>query len=79
MSTAIAPPPDTASPLAVDSHGAARLMGVSESHWRIMVSGGRCPPGFRLGRRRLWSVAELTAWIAAGAPSNDRWTILKRA
>ena len=73
---------DTASqtepaPLAVDSFGAARLLGVSESHWRIMVAAGRCPAGFRLGRRRLWSTAELSAWIQAGAPSADRWAIVK--
>jgi predicted DNA-binding transcriptional regulator AlpA len=68
-----------AQPLAVDSFGAARLLGVSESHWRVMLAGGRVPPGFRLGRRRLWAVAELSAWIQAGAPSADRWAILKRA
>ena len=65
-------------PLAVDSFGAAALLGVSESHWRIMVAGGRCPPGFRLGRRRLWAVAELSAWLAAGAPSADRWAAIKK-
>lgn len=73
------PAPTDTAPLAVDSFGAARLLGVSESHWRVMLAGGRVPPGFRLGRRRLWAVAELTAWIAAGAPSADRWEILKRA
>ena len=49
-------PTAEAQPLAVDSFGAARLLGVSESHWRVMLAGGRVPPGFRLGRRRLWSV-----------------------
>ena len=77
MSTATASPPDAA-PLAVDSHGSARLLGVSESHWRIMVAAGRCPPGFKLGRRRLWSTGELAAWISAGAPSADRWKATKR-
>jgi excisionase family DNA binding protein len=75
--TTTASPTDTA-PLAVDSHGAARLLGVSESHWRIMVAAGRCPAGFRLGRRRLWSTAELSAWIAAGAPASGRWLAMKR-
>lgn len=65
--------------LAVDSFGAAALVGVSESHWRILVSGGRCPPGFRLGRRRLWSVAELQNWINAGAPTADKWQKIRRA
>ena len=64
-------------PLAVDSYGAARLMGISESHWRILVSGGRCPPGVRLGRRRLWSVQELQDWIQAGAPSAEKLKVLR--
>ncbi|MGC9258584.1 MAG: helix-turn-helix domain-containing protein [Phycisphaerae bacterium] len=77
MTATTAPPPDT-SPLAVDSFGAARLLGVSESHWRVMLAAGRVPPGFRLGRRRLFAVAELLAWIQAGAPSADRWAAQKR-
>ncbi len=71
-------PTAEAQPLAVDSFGAARLLGVSESHWRVMLAGGRVPPGFRLGRRRLWSVDELRNWIAAGAPSADRWAARKK-
>lgn len=54
--------------LAVDTFAAAELIGISESHFRILVSGGRVPPGFKLGRRRLWAVAELQAWVLAGAP-----------
>lgn len=73
MTTTASPP----APLAVDSYGAARLLGVSESHWRVLRAGGQCPPGFRLGRRRLWAVAELRDWIAAGAPSADRWAARK--
>ena len=77
MTTTAASPPDAA-PLAVDSHGAARLLGISESHWRVLLAAGRVPPGFRLGRRRLWSTAELSAWIAAGAPASGRWLAMKR-
>lgn len=64
-------------PLAVDSFGAAHLLGISESHWRVLLAGGRVPPGFRLGRRRLWSVAELSAWIQAGALSAEKWKVLQ--
>lgn len=76
MITATMQTADTA-PIATDSFGAAKLLGISESHWRIMVAGGRCPPGFRLGRRRLWAVAELSAWIQAGAPSAEKWKVLQ--
>lgn len=77
MTAATASLPDPA-PLAVDSFGAAKLFGVSESHWRVLVTGGRVPPGFKLGRRRLWAVAELRGWIAAGAPSADKWAAMKK-
>lgn len=69
--------PPTA-PIAVAAAEAARLCGVSQAHWYSMLSAGRCPPGFKLGRRRLWAVAELAAWIAAGAPSADRWAARKK-
>lgn len=73
-----APAPQAAQQaLAVDSFGAAALVGVSESHWRVMLAGGRIPSGFRLGRRRLWSTDELRAWIAAGAPTADRWRAIQ--
>ena len=71
-------PPAEPTPLAVDTHGAAALLGVSESGWRVLVAAGRVPPGIRLGRRRLWPVQELRAWLAAGAPSADRWNSTKR-
>ena len=72
-----APPPPPA-PLAVDAAEAARLLGVSVSHWHAMMAAGRCPTGFRLGRRRLWSTAELKAWLDAGAPPADRWMAAKK-
>lgn len=63
-------------PLAIDAPTAATLLGVSTAHFYTLLSGGRIPPGFRLGRRRLWSVSELQRWIDAGAPSADRWAII---
>lgn len=62
-------------PAACDARGAARLCGVSRSHWMSMVAAGRVPFGFRLGRRRLWLTAELTAWLRAGAPARERWEL----
>ena len=35
------------------------------------------PPGFWLGRRRLWCVYELQCWLAAGAPNAQRWAVMK--
>ena len=64
-------------PLAIDAPTAATLLGVSTAHFYTLLSGGRIPPGFRLGRRRLWSVSELQRWIDAGAPSAERWAVVK--
>lgn len=63
----------TIAPVACDARGAAGFCGVSRSHWLAMVAAGRTPLGFRLGRRRLWLIEELSAWMRAGAPPRDRW------
>lgn len=70
--TAVAPPP-----LAVDAATAARMCGVSPAHWYALLAAGRAPPGIRLGRSRRWTVAELSAWLAAGAPTADRWAVMQ--
>jgi len=43
----------------VNDQGAADLFGISKSHFRKLVSKGELPAGRRLGRRRIWLVAEL--------------------
>ena len=74
----IAPPLPPPAPLAVDAATAARMCGISPAHWHTLLAGGRAPAGLRLGRRRLWAVSELSAWISAGAPSVERWAALRR-
>jgi predicted DNA-binding transcriptional regulator AlpA len=69
--------PPTVSPLLLDARAAARLCGVSRSHFLAMHSAGRVPMPIRLGRRTLWRGAELATWIEAGCPSRDRWHALK--
>ncbi len=83
MSTIATIPPTAApqtepQPLAVNSFGAARLLGVSESHWRGLLAAGRCPAGNRLGRRRVWAVDELRRWLDAGCPCADRWQAMQK-
>lgn len=64
-------------PLAVGAPVAARLIGVSESHFYTRLAGGGIPPGFGLGKGRLWSVYELRRWIAVGEPNAQRWAVIK--
>jgi len=59
--------------LAADAKGAARLIGVSERLWRRLHAEGKVPRPIRLGKRVLWSVAELERWLAAGGPDRERW------
>ena len=45
----------------------ALALGISRSAFYGLLSSGRIPEPIRLGRRTLWSVAELRRWIQAGA------------
>ena len=57
--------------LAVGAEDAARLCGVSRACWWKLTSSGRCPAPVRIGRRCVWAVDRLKAWLAAGAPAVD--------
>jgi len=37
----------------------------------LMVSAGRTPAPVRLGKRTLWRIQDLEAWVASGCP--PRW------
>ncbi len=65
--------------MAVPASEVAKLLNVSERHIWAMTSSGRLPRPIRLGRRVLWSRAEIAAWLEAGAPTRDRWEQIKQA
>ena len=65
-------------PIAVDRAEAARLIGISDRHWRKLLAEDRVPAPIRLGRRTLWAVAELRAWTAAGCPCRETWEEVQR-
>lgn len=60
-------------PLLVDANGVAALLDVSLRHVRSMRARGSLPAPLGIGRRRLWRIAEVRAWVAAGMPSPHRW------
>ena len=62
---------------AVNADGAARILGVCTAHIYALHNTGRLPLPFRMGRAVRWSRAELTAWVAAGAPSRAKWETIK--
>jgi len=70
-SSTITSPPDV---LAVDVAGAAKLLGISQSHVFAMRRAGKFGPvPVRMGRCCRYRVAELTAWVNAGCPARARW------
>jgi len=64
-------------PLVVSDDGVAKLLSISTRHVWSLNSSGRLPRPLRFGRTVRWYVEELRAWIAAGAPSRDKWEIMK--
>lgn len=65
-------------PLAVSREPAAVLCGLSPRSWTRYDAQGLVPAALRIGGRRVWSVAELSNWIAAGAPPRSRWEAMRR-
>lgn len=63
----------TAEPVAVGRTVAAKLHGLSPRTWSSLDARGLIPRGLRIGRRRLWLLAELRRWAAAGCPSREQW------
>jgi hypothetical protein len=65
-------------PLLVDAKQASKMLSISPRHVAGMHSSGRLGPlPIALGRRRLWRVAELVAWVLAGCPRREIWIRLQ--
>lgn len=60
-------------PLALTAEEVAGLLGVSRAHVWKLHSIGHLPLPIRLGRATRWNRKTLEDWLAAGAPSRDRW------
>jgi excisionase family DNA binding protein len=60
-------------PLLLKADEVAGLLSIGRSTlWRL-VSAGQVPSPLHVGRAARWRRGELEAWLAAGAPSADRW------
>ena len=55
-----------ANPLLVRVETAAELLALSKRSFERLLAAGRLPTPIRLGRRRLWRMADLEAFVAAG-------------
>jgi len=56
----------------------AGLLAITVRHVRALDASGRLPRPIRLGRAVRWRRDELLRWLDAGAPSRDKWEILRR-
>ena len=50
--------------LLIDAAEVGRRLSLSKRYWLSLVSSGRAPQGLLIGRRRLWRVDQLTAWVS---------------
>jgi predicted DNA-binding transcriptional regulator AlpA len=54
------------------------ICGISRAQWFKLYSAGRTPLAIRLGSRRpVYLIAELEAWLQAGAPDRLAWQRLQ--
>jgi predicted DNA-binding transcriptional regulator AlpA len=55
------------------------ICGISRGQWYKLSASGRTPlPSARLGTRRpVYLIAELKAWLQAGAPNRAAWIAMK--
>ncbi len=68
---------DASQRLALPAADVAKMRGISERHLWALNSSGRLPRPVRFGRAVRWPVAELKAWLAAGAPERSRWETMR--
>jgi len=69
--------PSAGGELALSALQVAQRMGVSLRHVRRMDAEGLLPKPINLGRLVRWPLAELEAWLAAGAPDRKTWSRIR--
>jgi excisionase family DNA binding protein len=67
-----------AAPLVLNALEVAVLLKIGKSTFLRLHSAGKVPQPVRFGRSVRWRRAELEAWVAAGAPSRDKWARLQK-
>jgi excisionase family DNA binding protein len=65
-------------PLLVPPGEAAKMLGLSKSFFYELLSSQRIPlKPVSFGRKKLYSVAEFRAYVAAGCPTAEKWQQIK--
>lgn len=63
--------------LVLPAEDVAKLLDISERHVWALNANGRLPRPIRFGRSVRWSLEELRAWLAAGAPKRSEWEAMR--
>jgi len=66
-------------PLVVDARRLAQLLCAGVRTVRTWDAAGKLPAPIRIGGRVVWRVAEIRAWLAAGAPDREAWAAMVAA
>jgi predicted DNA-binding transcriptional regulator AlpA len=65
--------------LVVDARRLAKLLCAGIRTVRTWDAAGKLPSPIRIGGRVVWRVAEIRAWLAAGAPDRETWARMRAA
>ena len=57
----------------------AKMLSLSKRQIFRLDSCGKIPAPIRIGGSVRWSAAEISAWLATGAPDRKTWKALKQA
>ena len=71
------PDTPTTDKLLVSARELAALFGVDKCTIWTWHSGGKIPMPVKIGGTTRWQIAEVKAWLAAGAPGRTRWEMSK--
>jgi predicted DNA-binding transcriptional regulator AlpA len=64
-------------PLCIDAVELARLLDVSPRQIYRLNDAGRLPAPLAFGACRRWTLREIEAWLAAGAPRRKDWEAMR--
>lgn len=63
--------------LCIDGPELARRLSISERHLRRLDDQGALPQAINFGECKRWFVAEIEAWLRAGAPPRREWSQMR--
>lgn len=66
-------------PLVADARRLARLLCCGLRTVRTWDAAGKLPAPLRVGGRVVWRLAEIRAWLRAGAPDRETWAAIVAA